>query len=229
VNGFEPARTLTDMRLSAAARIDRASSSRPNPIIEPDQGSNRRPGSDAISSATANELPLHRSVVDSSEAAAATFTEFVLSSRTDLQRAITSHHGVDLGLEALAEAYAYAWANWDRIWSMDNPVGYVFRVADRVAIRLAKRQRLPDELRSGDPSALTDPTPWGADPSLAARSEVLELLSSLPAPQRAAVLLVHGYGYSYGEAARLLGIPLTTLTNHLIRGSRRLRSTGRSL
>ena len=40
-----------------------------------------------------------------------------------------------------------------------------------------------------------------------------------------AVLLVHAHGHTYEEAAAVLGVPVTTVRNHLHRGLARLRAT----
>ncbi|MGH1490332.1 MAG: RNA polymerase sigma factor [Acidimicrobiales bacterium] len=41
--------------------------------------------------------------------------------------------------------------------------------------------------------------------------------------QRVAIVMVHGHGHSYAEAAEVLGVPITTVSNHLNRGLGRLR------
>lgn len=41
--------------------------------------------------------------------------------------------------------------------------------------------------------------------------------------QRVAVVLVHAHGHSYADAAALMDIPVTTLTNYVTRGLARLR------
>jgi DNA-directed RNA polymerase specialized sigma24 family protein len=146
-----------------------------------------------------------------------TFAPFVASAHDRVLRALVAHHGVDGGSEATADAFAYAWANWDRVSATRNPIGYVFRVGDRLATRRSiKARREP----------ATDPHhfPVGAwldgDPD----TELAELLGGLPPRQRAAVLLVHGFGWSYRMAAETLDLPLTSVTNDVIRGTRALRT-----
>jgi RNA polymerase sigma-70 factor (ECF subfamily) len=46
-------------------------------------------------------------------------------------------------------------------------------------------------------------------------AEVLTAISQLPEAQRETVLLVYGEGYSYAEAANLLGIPIGTVMSRL--------------
>jgi RNA polymerase sigma-70 factor (ECF subfamily) len=54
--------------------------------------------------------------------------------------------------------------------------------------------------------------------------ELTTALASLSEQQRAAVLLVHGYGYSFRQAADVLNVSLSTVRTHADRGLARLRS-----
>lgn len=54
--------------------------------------------------------------------------------------------------------------------------------------------------------------------------ELTTAIAELSPQQRAAVLLVHGYGYSFREAADVLGVSLGSLRTHVDRGLTRLRS-----
>jgi DNA-directed RNA polymerase specialized sigma24 family protein len=48
-------------------------------------------------------------------------------------------------------------------------------------------------------------------------------LGGLNHEQRVSVLLVHGYGYSYGDVAEVLGVSVAAVTNHVHRGLVALR------
>jgi DNA-directed RNA polymerase specialized sigma24 family protein len=140
------------------------------------------------------------------------FEEFIADARVRLRRALVARYGVELGVEACAEATAWAWANRDRLLAMANPVGYLFRVgqtAVRSETRFHRAPLFPNEVIDDEISV--------PDPGLH------EALGRLTPDQRAAVMLVHAHGYRYTEAANLLDIPVSTLKNHLHRGSRRLR------
>ncbi|MDF2732986.1 MAG: polymerase sigma factor RpoE [Desertimonas sp.] len=144
--------------------------------------------------------------------AAASFEQFIADAQVRLRRALVARYGVQLGVEACAEATAWAWANRDRLLAMANPVGYLYRVgqtAVRNESRFHKAPLFPVETR--------DPELPAGDPGLQ------QALTRLTPDQRAAVMLVHAHGYRYAEAADLLDIPISTLKNHLHRGSRRLR------
>jgi hypothetical protein len=59
--------------------------------------------------------------VESSEA-------FFAEAEPRLRRAFVAAYGTQRGYEATAEALAYGWEHWRRIRSLDNPLGYLYRV-----------------------------------------------------------------------------------------------------
>ena len=137
------------------------------------------------------------------------FTEFARGAEPRLRHALVAAYGPDVGGEATAEAIAYGWENWDRLSSMENPIGYLYRVGRTSGIPWLRRPtRLPDPPPSEPP--------W-IEPALPAA------LSRLSYSQRTAVLLIKYYGLSYREAAGLLGIGISTVQKHVDRGLRRLR------
>ena len=56
------------------------------------------------------------------------FTEFVAEVEPRLRRALTATFGIEAGRDAAAEALVYAWRHWDRVKSLENPAGYLYRV-----------------------------------------------------------------------------------------------------
>ena len=66
----------------------------------------------------------------------------------------------------------------------------------------------------------------GADPSdsLDARERLKVALLSLPAEQRAAVVLVDQFGYDYQTAAEALGVPVGTAASRVATARSRLRA-----
>lgn len=119
--------------------------------------------------------------------------------------------GFEVGREACAEAFAYAWENWSRVREMHNPAGYVFRVGQRRGRRL--RPML--SLREADLPMVQGPTV--VEPALATA------IAQLPERQRQSILLVHGAGWSIRQAANLLGVAPATVQSHLRRGLKSLR------
>ena len=136
------------------------------------------------------------------------FTTFVKETEPRLRHALVAAFGQDRGLEATADALAYAFENWDRIASMENPAGYLYRVGRSRArfngIRLSFAP-VPVEqaphVEPGLPSALR----------------------KLSEKQRVAVVMVHAYGWSREEAASLMGLSMSTVDTHLQRGLSKLR------
>jgi RNA polymerase sigma-70 factor (ECF subfamily) len=67
----------------------------------------------------------------------------------------------------------------------------------------------------------------GADGGQEARTELSQVdraLARLPGEQREAILLVMVEGWSYAEAAEIIGCPVGTLTSRLVRGRDALRA-----
>jgi len=144
------------------------------------------------------------------------FEDFATATRPRLQRALVARYGIEVGTEATADAIAYAWEHWDRVGAMDNAIGYLWRVAQTSARRQhrwTRRPRFPDE-RAGttaQDSVTNDPVVLPHE------------LAALKPDVRVALLLVHGYDWSYAEVAALLDVPLSTVRNHVHRGLQRLR------
>ena len=138
------------------------------------------------------------------------FTEFVDGYERRLRQALAAAFGVQVGREAAAEALAYGWEHWDRISSMDNPAGYLYRVGYDRARRMKKRRRL------AMPPVRSQRLPW-VEPGLPGA------FARLPEKQRIVVGLVHGYQWTLAEVADHLNVSRGTVQTHLERGLRRLR------
>jgi DNA-directed RNA polymerase specialized sigma24 family protein len=137
------------------------------------------------------------------------FERFVAETEPKLRRALVALHGSEVGRDATAEALAFAWEHWDKLATMENPIGYLYRVGQsRVRRRRSPVVFLPPAAEERE-----------FEPKLPAA------LRSLSAKQRVAVVLVHGFGWRVTEVATLLGVQPTTVQNHLARGLRRLRKS----
>jgi DNA-directed RNA polymerase specialized sigma24 family protein len=124
--------------------------------------------------------------------------------------ALSAALGLEIGREATADAFAYAWEHWPRIAGLANPSGYVYRVGERLGRRLARRRSVA--LSPGS----VDEAPW-VEPQL------LPALWALPRGQRVAVVLVHGLGFTHREAAGLMQVSTSTVQTQVERALRRLR------
>lgn len=138
-----------------------------------------------------------------------TFTSFVRLSGRHLRLALISAYGPDVGAEATADAFAYGWEHWERLSTMHNSEGYLYRVGQTSA----RRQRRRGPFVTDPPG---DDVPW-VEPGLDGA------MQDLTPRQRAAVVLVRGYGYSLHEVGELLGVSPSTVERHIERGVRKLR------
>ena len=137
------------------------------------------------------------------------YTEFVEDVEPRLKHALAAALGPERGLEANAEALAYGWEHWDRIRSMANPAGYLYRVGYRSGF---KRWRPPHL-----PAVPVEEDPW-VEPGLP------RALSRLTARQRTTVLLIHAFGWTYAETAEMLCVSIGTVETHVDRGLKKLRA-----
>lgn len=98
--------------------------------------------------------------------------------------------------------------HWDRLSTMGNPSGYLYRVGQTEARRL---HRPAPMLPSPAPAEIAE-----FDPDL------LPALEALSESQRVCVVLIHAYGWGQTETAELLGISPSSVRTHLKRGLDRL-------
>lgn len=138
------------------------------------------------------------------------FTDFVAEVEPRLQCALLPVVGLEAAREATAEALAYGWEHWDRIRPMENPSGYLYRVARNKARRFSLRRVMLPEVPSAE-------MPW-IEPGLPAA------LSRLSEKQRTVVLLVYAFGWRQSEVADLLGLGHGAVQKHAERGLAKLRS-----
>ncbi len=138
------------------------------------------------------------------------FTEFVSDTENRLRQALTSALGPEFGREATAEALAYGWEHWDRVFEMENPVGYLFRIGQRSGRRMRSRPRVVF------PAVGAERLPW-VEPGLPAA------MRRLSEQQRIVVLLLFGYEWSMSEVAELLGVSKATVQSYSDRALAKLR------
>jgi RNA polymerase sigma factor (sigma-70 family) len=150
----------------------------------------------------------------------AAFGEFVASVEPRLRRALVAAYGSDLGREAAADALAWACQHWERVHTMTNPAGYLWRVG-QTSVRRTTRRRVREVVdgREFELELIDDRRSERAvEPALQGA------LDALSPQQRAAVVLVHGHGYSLSEAGEVLGCSVSTIRNHVARALRRLHA-----
>jgi RNA polymerase sigma-70 factor (ECF subfamily) len=143
------------------------------------------------------------------------FSLFAATDGHQVRRALVAFYGVEVGAEAAAEAMVVAWQRWDEVSVMENAAGFLFRVGQSRARPYVRWNRRSRDFPCRDDAPISDD---------AAVVDLLGAMKRLPPAQRACVLLVKSYGFSYREAGDLLGLAETAVTNHVHRGLTRLRS-----
>ena len=103
------------------------------------------------------------------------------------------------------EAFLRVWERWDRVAALDEPVGYLHRIAMNVFRDRSRRLVL------GLKRALLPPAARDELEVVEARSVAAELLASLTPRQRAAIVLTEALDYSADEAGSILGIKGSTV------------------
>lgn len=137
------------------------------------------------------------------------FAVFVRAVEPRLSRVLVAAYGHEVGREVTRDALAYAWEHWAAVSSMENPLGYLYRVAQsRSRWYLRKRVEFPRV----DPVDLPH-----VEPGLPSA------LAKLSPNQRIAVVLIHVEGMTERGAAGLMGLSRTTVRRHAQRGMDKLR------
>jgi RNA polymerase sigma-70 factor, ECF subfamily len=134
------------------------------------------------------------------------FEEFFEAERERLFRALLliTHDSADAE-DLMQEAFVRVWERWDRVGTLDDPVGYLFKTAFNLR-RSALRRAMTAATRSIRPPAERDPLE-----SVFERDEAMRTLASLTARQRAAIVVTELLGYDSEEAGRILGIRAGTV------------------
>jgi RNA polymerase sigma factor (sigma-70 family) len=140
------------------------------------------------------------------------FVEFTERASTRLRPVLVAHYGVETANDLCADAIAYAWEHWDRVRGLDNPVGYLYRVATSRA-RQYQRWRRPLHWPLETAVAVVEPD-----------NMLNVMLARLPLGQRTAVVLVHVYGWSYQDVADVIGRSRSDVRNDVHRGLAALRA-----
>jgi len=118
------------------------------------------------------------------------------------------------------EAFLAAWSSLGRLRDDEGFRAWLFGIAWRKALdhnRTTRRAARRDQAWREDQA---EEATRDADP--ADRMALQAALADLPPDQRACVTLCLGQGWSHGEAAQALNLPLGTVKSHVNRGRERL-------
>lgn len=117
------------------------------------------------------------------------------------------------------EAFVIAWSRLDRFEGRSSFRSWVCGIGYRLA-RDARRAEKRALARDSDWATQGDVSETGAP--LEDRIALEQAMAALPDDQRAAVALCLGEGFSHGDAAEILKLPLGTVKSHVTRGRERL-------
>ena len=120
--------------------------------------------------------------------------------------------------ELMQDAFLRLWERWDEIGTIEDPTGYLFRIALN-GFRM-RRRRAAMAIRK------VIPVPERRDVYLDAemRADVRQLLLEVTPHQRAALVLVDLLGYPSEQAARILRVRPSTVRALATQGRRALRA-----
>jgi RNA polymerase sigma factor (sigma-70 family) len=138
--------------------------------------------------------------------AEAPFEEFFEAERLRLLRALYLLCGnAEEAEEILQDAFLALWERWDRVASMDDPTGYLYRTAlnryrsrARRAMRAARRA--VGHAHGADLFAAADE-----------RDALARALAELTPRRREALILTELHGYGSAEAGRAMGVSDVTV------------------
>lgn len=143
------------------------------------------------------------------------FVSFMEETEPRIRRALIAGYGSQLAGDATQEAFEYAWEHWNKVRRAKNPAGYVYRVGAHCAARARRRmgeRSVPLDLSGTNPSS----APW-VEPKL---NGALDRLSR---QQRTAIVLVHGFDWTYREVGELMSVRKSTVQRHVMRAMAKLR------
>ena len=144
-------------------------------------------------------------------------TEFSDFFRREFERLVRTAylvlHDQQSAEDVAQDAFGQLYRSWPKVSGYDNPEAWVRRVAIRMAVRVASREKSRPAL-----------TRWHSPRSLPAERDLdlAAALRTLPAQQRAAVALHYYEDRSAEEVGTLLGCSASTVRTHLARARSRL-------
>jgi RNA polymerase sigma-70 factor, ECF subfamily len=119
--------------------------------------------------------------------------------------------------DAVQEAFVQAFARWNRVGKLDDPAGWVRRVAVNRLLNV-RRSRLRHE------AAVERLGPSTRAEDSAGRPEILDAVRALPRQQRIAIALYYGRDLSVQEVAEAMSITSGSVKSHLHAGRAGLRA-----
>lgn len=142
---------------------------------------------------------------------------FGLEARTLFRRLCTVTGNSAEAEEILQDAFLALWERWDRVGSMDDPTGYLYRTAMNV-FRKRHRRAILAVRRAFTLTPAREPFS-----EIEEQQDLVAALAALTPRQRAALVLIDILDYSSEEAGRALGVTAGTVRGLASRGREVLR------
>ncbi len=148
----------------------------------------------------------------------ADFADWYAAERPRVLAALTALSGrSDAAAEATDEAFARAYARWDRVARMDAPGGWTYRVALNVLRKTMRRSARGGELHAAAVGG--NGVVASAEP---ADDELWLLVRALPPRQRTAIVLRYVADQSEVAIAAAMGVRRSTVASTLTQARARL-------
>lgn len=112
------------------------------------------------------------------------------------------------------EAFVRAWTRAADFRGEGSYAAWITGIGWRLFLDQRRTQRRREMLAAGEDSISSVDPGYASDAAIDAD----RLLAALSAQERAALTLCFGHGWSHGEAARIMGVPLGTLKSLVLRG-----------
>src|SRR5262245_18647780 len=155
---------------------------------------------------------------ESSRSGAIAFEDLVEAANVRLFRALYlmtgSRHEAE---EVMQDAFLAVWERWDRVATMDDPTGYLFRTALNL---WRKRRRRPALAARKWLSLAPSEHPFATG---AERESIFAALRALRPKERAAIVVTGLLGYTAEAAAPLLGMNPSTVRMYASRARAALK------
>ncbi|WP_077145949.1 RNA polymerase sigma factor [Sphingopyxis sp. KK2] len=146
----------------------------------------------------------------------AAFQLLVLRHEGRLRAFLSRAAGSDADGDDLAqEAFVRAWRRAGDYRGQGSYAAWVMGIGWRLFLDQRRTAKRRESLAAQDEDGVTSSNPHGATD---AAIDADRLLAGLSAQERAALTLCFGHGWSHGEAAEIMGVPLGTLKSLVLRG-----------
>jgi RNA polymerase sigma factor (sigma-70 family) len=119
------------------------------------------------------------------------------------------------GDDLAQEAFVRAWRRAGDFRGQGSYAAWVMGIGWRLFLDQRRTAKRREGLAAQDEDAPASSNPHGATD---AAIDADRLLAGLSAQERAALTLCFGHGWSHGEAAEIMGVPLGTLKSLVLRG-----------